>query len=139
MGIFRKRRGSFFADRYGADNFYRFLLFLVFGLLIASIFIKTEWLSALLYCFAVILSIYSLYRVFSRRLDKRRKENLRYLAIRNKVIAPFTLAKNKFRDRKTHKYIKCKSCKANIRVKRVSGEHTLRCPRCSSKINVKIK
>jgi uncharacterized CHY-type Zn-finger protein len=50
----------------------------------------------------------------------------------------FSFWKRKFADRKTHVYIKCGVCKKTLRLPKVKGEHTVKCPNCANKFKVKI-
>ena len=81
---------------------------------------------------------WSLFRMFSRKIYKRRAENEKFLKIWNPIKNKFRLMKNKRRDRKTHVYKKCPKCKAVLRLPKQKGKHTVRCPKCSERFDVKI-
>ena len=53
--------------RYGADNFTRFLSFLLLGLVVVNLFVRSGILSLL--AWAVIIYMY--FRVFSKNISKR--------------------------------------------------------------------
>jgi LSD1 subclass zinc finger protein len=44
----------------------------------------------------------------------------------------FKLTKNKFRDRKTHRYFNCPTCHNTLRVPRGRGEIRVSCPVCKT-------
>ncbi len=114
--------------RYGYDEFSRFLSIVSFILILASL------LFAPLLIPAWGLMLWSTFRGFSKKLDKRRRERDTYLRVMGKLKAPFRLMKNKHRDRKTHRYFKCKACKAVLRVPKGKGEIVITCPKCQNKI-----
>ncbi len=114
--------------RYGNDDLNRFLTVLSLILLVIS-FIPVLWF---LWGAALVLLIWSYVRMFSRKLDKRRRENERYLKMAKPFRDFFKLQKNKFRDRKTHVYCRCKRCRAVLRVPRGRGKIDITCPKCKS-------
>ena len=69
-------------------------------------------------------------RMFSRKIAKRRAENDRFVGF-------FKLWKNKIKDRKTHVYRKCPSCKAVFRLPKAKGKHNVVCPRCKNRFQVR--
>ncbi len=130
----RERFYIFMQGRYGIDAFYNFLLICYSVLLVLNLFLG----SALLYFLGVFLFIYMFFRVFSKNIYKRQRENLKYLELSKKPKAFFALTKNKFRDRKTHVYKSCPACKSTLRLPRVKGKHTAVCPRCERRFDVNI-
>jgi hypothetical protein len=119
--------------RYGNDDLTKFLLVL------SIIFMLISWLPRLawVYLLAAAVLAWSLMRSFSRKLDRRRRELDRYLKIKNKIVNFFKLRRNKWRDRKTHVYFKCKKCKAVLRVPRGKGSIIVTCTRCGDRIEKK--
>ena len=78
----------------------------------------------------MILIFVIFYRIFSRNIQKRRQENEKFCGF-------FKLIRNRFRDRKTHVYRKCPKCKAVLRLPKAKGKHTVVCPRCKNRFEVK--
>ena len=74
----------------------------------------------------------------SRNVYKRQEENRKFLKLFEKPKKFFELQKCKRRDRKTHVYKKCPSCKNNLRLPKVKGKHTAVCPCCKTRFDVKI-
>ncbi len=131
---FRDKLAGFMYGRYGADELYKFLTVLFYILFFINIFVRSTVLSF----FTLAVFIYSFYRAFSKNIYRRRAENEKYLKIKKSFTGFFTLMKNKWRDRKTHVYKKCPSCKAVLRLPRKKGEHGVRCPSCGKSFDVKI-
>lgn len=71
--------------------------------------------------------IYSVFRMFSGNVKKRRQENWKY---KNKIDMYWF----KVRMNKTYKIFKCKGCGRRIRVPRGKGKIEVTCPLCGKKI-----
>ena len=50
----------------------------------------------------------------------------------------FAQSRRQFRERDTYRYLKCPSCKAQLRVRAIKGKHNVRCPKCGSEFEKKI-
>lgn len=72
----------------------------------------------LLYIVAYALLLWSVWRMFSKNLEKRRAENQKLLNLWNRL-----------RDRQ-HRYYSCPQCKQTVRVPRGKGKVNIRCPKC---------
>ena len=112
--------------RYGYDEFSRFLSIGGLVLLIVSRIAKIE----LLYLLASAAIIWSMTRMYSKKLDKRRKERAWYLKKRNAVTGFFSLTKRRWKDRKTFAYFKCSRCGTTLRVPKGKGKIKVTCPKC---------
>ena len=120
--------------RCGYDDLSRFLMGVCLVLVIANLFLE-------LFPVAVIetgLLIYTTWRMMSKNLVKRGAENAKYLSLKRKIDGRIKLMKNKHRDRKTHVYHKCPQCKNTLRLPKVKGKHTVNCPCCHTKFDMKI-
>lgn len=135
MNGFFYRIQRFMAGRNGIDRLNRFLFILYIILSFFSIFIH----SLVFYIIQLSFAGFIIFRMLSKNLLHRSKENLFYIKIENAVKNFFIRQKNKVRDRNTHRYIKCKHCKSKLRVKRQKGKHNVRCPRCKQEFSVKIR
>jgi hypothetical protein len=124
------KMASFMYGRYGNDALTTFLLILGLILMVISWIPRLGWV----YFLAAAVLIWSLTRSFSRKFDKRRRELDRYLKIKKPIVNFFKLSRNKWRDRKTHVYFKCKKCKAVLRVPRGKGSIVVICTRCKDRI-----
>ena len=65
-------------------------------------------------------------------------ENRAFLRFFGKIRGWFVLQKNRFRDRKTHIYRKCPGCRRTLRLPKIKGDHTVCCPCCGKKFQVKV-
>lgn len=134
---FREKIYRFMMGRYGIDELYNFLMVLDLILLVINVFVETIWLSFLIF----LVVLYSLFRVFSRNIPSRQKENRRYLSIKSKITSFFgSINKTKKQsEKKTHVFRICPTCKAKLRLPRKKGAHRVRCPRCNALFEVQIR
>ena len=109
---------NFMLGRYGSDKLNVALLIAgVVLMLLGSIFgEKLAFLSLLAY----IPLFWCIFRMYSRNLEARRRENAAFLNF-------FSHLKDK-----DHRYFRCPRCKQTVRVPRGRGKINIRCPRCST-------
>lgn len=121
---------QFMVGRYGTDEFTFFLLItsLIFT------FLGNFRPIRFFYFIGVAIIWYSLFRTLSKNYEKRRKELNWYLRWSEKPKAELKLCANKIRDRKTHRYFKCKECKTVLRVPKGRGKIEITCPKCRAKV-----
>ncbi len=123
MEAFRR----FMRNRYGIDPLGKAML--LCAVLVSALAVVTKLpLTVISY----LLIAFELYRFFSADIYRRTNENLKYDALKKRVIDWFRLEKNKIRDRGTHRYLKCPTCRANLRVPRGRGKISVTCPVCKT-------
>lgn len=134
MGKFSNKVAGFFYGRYGSDTLNKVLtgIYLTWLIVftIVDIFISSIVFSIIGWCTILAMFILVMFRMMSRNIYKRRRENEKFCGF-------FKLRRNKFRDRKTHVYRKCKACKAILRLPKAKGKHSVVCPKCRSRFEVK--
>lgn len=117
----------FFAGRYGIDQLGKvtlcaYLLCYLLGLL-------TNW--SIFLALSTLLAVLTLYRMLSRNLQKRVKENQWFL----KKTAPlwqWYRTRKMIRTDKDHCYFKCPSCGQRLRVPRGRGKLKVTCRSCGN-------
>ena len=133
MNKFQNAVYQFMLGRYGSDQFNVFLVILAIVLMILNLFfIRNSFLSAIVW----LILIYSLYRIYSRNIYRRRAENDKYLSIIQPIQKRISMIK-KNREDHEHKYFLCPECKQTVRVPRGHGKITVTCPKCSHKFDKK--
>ena len=132
---FRERIARFMVGRNGADALYHAIIFVCCIIVVVNVFVGSFLLSLL----ETGLIIYAIFRVMSRNVYKRRQENAVFLKILSKPKKHFEFRAVKRRDRKTHVFKKCPKCKNNLRLPRDKGKHTVLCPCCKNRFEVKIR
>jgi predicted membrane protein len=68
-----------------------------------------------------VLLFWYILRAFSRNIEKRNRENRRFLAFRSRLTD------------KQNRYYRCPNCKQTVRVPRGRGKICIKCPKCSEK------
>ena len=137
---FRDRLARFFQNRNGQDQLGRFVLLVGMAFLLISIFTSALWngiLSGILWGIALICLIYSYWRMFSKRIYKRREENNRYLNKKTKIAGWFRSQKMRFLQRKEYKFFRCPGCRVTLRVPRRKGKVQITCRKCGYKFQGK--
>lgn len=135
---FRERFARFMMGRNGPDGLYNFLTVVALILIVVNMFLHS-YASYIMSAVILAIIVYSIYRVFSRDLYRRRRENDFYLRKKKALFAFFRLQRDKWRDRKTHVYRRCPNCKNVLRLPRRKGDHNVCCPCCSHRFNVNIR
>ena len=93
--------------------------------------------SGLLAIISLAVYVYTLFRIFSRKEQKRREENRRYMDWTGKMTTGFKQARTRFKNRKQYKYFRCPNCKAWLRLPRGAGVVTVTCGRCHNNFTQK--
>ena len=137
---FRGRLMRFFTGRNGADALYYASFVPAIVCVVLMRFVRTnEHLYAALFILYLFFLGYAFFRLLSRNIPKRRKEDLAFRRILGRFTSPVRRARLRFRDRKTHIFRKCPNCKNTLRLKRIPGKHTVCCPACGNRFSVKVK
>lgn len=138
MSFFQKMGNAlsrFMYGRNGVDSLGWASLVLVLLLDTAELLVRgrSDTARMILSTLSFLLMVWTLYRMFSRSLPKRRRENAWFLT---KVINPMKNRKARSQD-KDHKYFTCPRCRTVCRVPRGKGKIIITCPKCGSSIHGK--
>lgn len=131
----------FMVGRYGPDQLYKGLLWIyLISLLITAIIgrFTPQWVYYVLSLLSLGIFIFAIMRVFSKNIEKRRAENIKWLKFENAVKKKFRILSDRWKFRKTHIFRKCPKCGAVLRLKRKKGTHNLVCPHCNHSFKVKV-
>lgn len=77
-----------------------------------------------------------IFRIFSRNIDRRQRENQAFLRIWNPIVSWFRMRRTISGD-KTHKYFRCPHCKEYVRIPKGVGRVRIRCKRCMTEFERK--
>jgi len=86
-------------------------------------------LAIFMYIYYICIAVY-FYRALSRNISKRQTENAWFMSKTGGIRKEAKLIRNRFKDRKTYKYLKCPNCKKHLRVPRGKGNIKIRCSQC---------
>ena len=115
-----------FIGRNGPDQ-------LSFGLTILALvlsFVPWHYIFILTY----LLMALAIWRMFSRNIEQRRKENYAFMRLVNKPKTWYYKAKARSAQHKLYKVFKCPKCFQKLRVPRGKGKVLIKCPNCGHKI-----
>lgn len=124
---------TFMQGRYGIDELYNVLLIVYAVVLIINCFTRSTLISLLL----LVILAYTFFRVFSKNIAARQKENAKFLLIKRNISDKISKIKKRFSD-KEHVYRKCPYCKAQLRFPKRKGVHQAFCPRCKKELKIRI-
>lgn len=125
------------AGRYGSDQLSLALMVAYFLLILLANLTRLPLLSYL----ALGLLVWAFYRIFSRNISRRYRENAWFLARWRRVSGWFRQSSSRFEswrsktlyrmnDKKTHRYYRCPNCKNTLRVPKGKGKIMITCPVC---------
>jgi hypothetical protein len=124
----REKFYRFMAGRYGSDQLSRALGCAALLLIIVNFFARTT----VLYVAALALLLFLYYRTFSRKLEKRRRENAWFLQKSQRVKNAFANWRDRQRQRRDYVFFRCPSCRAMLRVPRGKGRIRVTCRKCGA-------
>lgn len=129
MNRFRR----FMQGRYGVDelSFAFVILFIILN--IVSLIIPS-FIITVIY---IVLFAFFLYRMLSRNIAARQKENYTFLKLYNPIKLRIQRTWNHLKNKKKYKYFKCAKCKRSMRVPRGKGTVMVTCPSCGEKVKKK--
>ena len=125
--MIRQALARFMSGRYGMDQLNTFLM--VLYLLLYVVFLFVRWFP--LELLALVLLIITLIRMMSRKHDRRRAENAKFLQITRPMTRKLKNLRVRLKDRE-HRYFKCPGCGQQMRVPRGKGRITVHCRSCGA-------
>lgn len=117
----------FLYGRYGGDNLGRALMVGYLVLYLVGLF--THWLPLSL--LGTALAVWCIFRMLSRNISARRRENDKYLAL-TAPLRSWLRRRRMIRTDKSHRYFKCPNCGQQLRVPKVSGTIKITCRACGT-------
>ncbi len=74
--------------------------------------------------------IWMLFRMFSRNVPARQRENQVFLRVWRPITQWFSFQRTRFRDRKLYRYFKCPHCGLRLRAPKGRGKIQVTCQKC---------
>ena len=135
---FRQRIEQFMYGRRGTDEFARFLLIMVIALIVVSWILSfVPAVSEILRLVAIAALIYCYFRILSRNIYQRQKENAWYLQKQQAAGRWLHTARDRWQQRKDYKFFRCPSCHSLLRVPKGKGKLLLTCRKCGNRFERK--
>lgn len=129
MNWFKK----FMTGRYGSDQLNMALLILSVLLTLIAGLIRLPLLSFLGYLPLMI----GILRMLSKNIQKRSLENYKFNMLISPVYSWFKKSQKRFIESKTHRFLKCPNCKAELRLPKGKGNIMVTCPKCKNEFGAK--
>ena len=126
MRNFFARAAEFMQGRYGMDKLNNTILVVAALMYFVNLFARNTILIVVI----MLLLALVFFRALSRNINKRLYENRRFTDMYRAVADFFKRQYMKVRDFRTHRYVRCPYCKANLRLKKRTGTQNIHCPRC---------
>jgi uncharacterized C2H2 Zn-finger protein len=123
----------FMIGRYGPDHLGVTMIIISLALSLTHTFTR---LSVLLYISYIIAGL-ALFRILSRNITRRRAENDKFIRYWWPVKTKIAQCITNIKQRKTHKFFRCPSCRNTLRVPKGKGKIQVTCPKCGERFNAK--
>ena len=124
----KERMQRFMAGRYGNDQLNQF----IFIVAIISMVLEIITRQSLFYTLTLVLLILAYVRVFSRNINKRYEENMKFLQKKDAILNKFRKQKYYAAQRKDFHIYTCPTCKQKIRIPKGKGKISITCPKCKT-------
>ncbi|MFR6156151.1 MAG: hypothetical protein ACLUI7_02575 [Coprococcus sp.] len=122
----KERMQRFMAGRYGNDQLNQF----IFIVAIISMVLEIITRQSLFYTLTLVLLILAYVRVFSRNINKRYEENMKFLQKKDAILNKFRRPKYYAAQRRNFHIYTCPQCKQKIRIPKGKGKISITCPKC---------
>ena len=122
----KERMQRFMAGRYGNDQLNQ----IIFIVAIISMVLEIITRQSLFYTLTLVLLILAYVRVFSRNINKRYEENMKFLQKKDAILNKFRKQKYYAAQRRNFHIYTCPQCKQKIRIPKGKGKISITCPKC---------
>jgi len=125
-GGFEEKMRTWLTGRNGADELATFIICCALVVVVANIFLNTAFLSVL----ALALMVYAWWRMSSKNVNARMRENRAFAELLGPVRPWIKNPVAAFTEARSYKHLRCPSCSQRMRVPRGKGKLRVRCPKC---------
>ena len=133
QGDWQRKVVEWLRGRQGPDDLAIFSVNLAVVLVLVNVFARQSWLGWL----ALALVLYAMFRIQSKNLGARARENESFLKTLGPARPWIQNPKAALAERKAYKHASCPHCKQRVRVPRGKGRLRVTCPACHTKFEVK--
>lgn len=132
-GDWQRKLAEWLRGRQGPDDLAVFSVNLAIVIVLVNVFARTGWLGWV----ALVLVAYSMFRIQSKNLGARARENGAFLKALGPARPWIQNPRAAWSELRAYRHVRCTSCKQRVRVPRGKGRLRVTCPRCKSKFEVR--
>ena len=132
-GDWQRRLMEWLRGRQGPDDLAVFSVNLAIVIVLVNVFARTGWLGWV----GLALVAYAMFRIQSRNLGARARENEAFLRALGPARPWVQNPRAAWAELRAYKHVRCSSCRQRIRVPRGKGRLRVTCPRCKTKFEVR--
>ena len=132
-GDWQRKVAEWLRGRQGPDDLAVFSVDLAVVIVLVNVFARTGWLGWV----ALALVAYAMFRIQSRNLAARSRENAAFLKALGPARPWLQNPRAAWGELRAYKHVRCSSCKQKVRVPRGKGKLRVTCPRCKTKFEVR--
>lgn len=125
--IMKEKINKFFQGRYGSDELHSLLMILFVILFLIYCITKSYIFNILSFCTIA----YAIFRMLSKNIIKRQKENQKFLYYKNNISSWFKRTKSNLSKSSSFCIYLCPKCRQKVRVPKGKGKICIKCPKCS--------
>ena len=128
-GDWQRRLMEWLRGRQGPDDLAVFSVNLAIVIVLVNVFARTGWLGWV----GLALVAYAMFRIQSRNLGARARENEAFLRALGPARPWVQNPRAAWAELRAYKHVRCSSCRQRVRVPRGKGRLRVTCPRCKTK------
>ena len=132
-GDWQRRLADWLRGRQGPDDLATFCVNVAIVVVIVNLFARTSWLGWV----ALALVVYAMFRIQSKNLGSRARENEAFLKALGPARPWVQNPRAAWGELRAYKHVRCTSCKQKVRVPRGKGKLRVTCPKCRTKFEVR--
>ena len=132
-GDWQRKVAEWLRGRQGPDDLAVFCVNLAMVIVLVNVFAHVGALSFV----ALAVLAYGIFRIQSKNLGARARENEAFLNALGPVRPWVQNPRAAYRELRAYKHVRCTSCKQRVRVPRGKGKLRVTCPKCRTKFEVR--
>lgn len=132
-GDYQNRSGGWLEGRNGADELAVFSIVIALIVVVANYFVKSIFLSGV----ALALLVFGWWRMSSRRVEARKRENRVFAELLGPIRPWVSDPAEAYYELRTYKHLRCPHCAQRMRVPRGKGNLRVCCPQCQEKFEAR--
>ncbi len=132
-GDWQRKVAEWLRGRQGPDDLAAFCVNLAIVVVLVNVFARTSWLGWA----GLVLVAYAMFRIQSKNLGARARENEAFLKALGPVRPWIQNPRAAWTELRSYKHVRCSSCRQRVRVPRGKGRLRVTCPKCGTKFEVR--